>query len=122
MKYLVNFSNMDTLKRELDERVASRYKEKAAILKALAHPTRLWMLEQLARESRCVCEFVAALDVDFSTVSKHLALLKSAGLVEDTKEGRQVRYRLVAPQVAGILALVEDLLQQRAKVLEASSS
>ncbi|WP_052296264.1 ArsR/SmtB family transcription factor [Spirochaeta thermophila] len=113
---------MDTLKRELDERVASRYKEKAAILKALAHPTRLWMLEQLARESRCVCEFVAALDVDFSTVSKHLALLKSAGLVEDTKEGRQVRYRLVAPQVAGILALVEDLLQQRAKVLEASSS
>ena len=48
------------------------YQAKAKVLKALAHPTRLWMTEQLADGERCFCEFVDAVDVDFSTSSKHL--------------------------------------------------
>ena len=51
---------------------------KANVLKALAHPTRLWMAEQLAAGEMCVCEFVDQIDADFSTISKHLSVLKRA--------------------------------------------
>ncbi|RKY55054.1 MAG: ArsR family transcriptional regulator, partial [Candidatus Neomarinimicrobiota bacterium] len=50
-------------KRELEEL--------SIIFKALSHPTRLWMVEQLFEAERCVCEFVDVLKLDFSTVSKH---------------------------------------------------
>jgi len=50
---------------------------KANVLKALGHPTRLWMAGQLAEGEKCVCEFV---DADFSTISKHLSVLKQAGV------------------------------------------
>ncbi len=67
---------------------------KAAIIKAMAHPTRLYIIEELAQGEKCVCEFVDAVKADFSTVSKHLLVLKNAGLVEDEKRGQQVFYRL----------------------------
>ncbi len=60
------------------------YEAKAAVLKALAHPTRLWMVGQLAGGELCVCKFVEALDADFSTISKHLSVLKQAGIVGTT--------------------------------------
>jgi ArsR family transcriptional regulator len=75
------------------------YAAKARVIKALAHPTRLWMVERLADGERCVCEFADAVDADFSTVSKHLALLRQAGIVEDEKRGKQVFYRLKVPCV-----------------------
>ncbi len=67
---------------------------KTLVLKALAHPTRLYIVEELAKGEKCVCEFVEAVKADFSTVSKHLLVLKNAGLVEDDKRGQQVFYRL----------------------------
>ena len=67
---------------------------KTVVLKALAHPTRLYIIEELAQGEKCVCEFVDAVKADFSTVSKHLLVLKNAGLVEDEKRGQQVFYRL----------------------------
>ncbi|KAF1079248.1 MAG: hypothetical protein GQF41_4444 [Candidatus Rifleibacterium amylolyticum] len=67
---------------------------KTEVLKALAHPTRLYIIEQLAQGEQCVCKFVEAIKADFSTVSKHLAVLKNAGLVEVNKRGQLVFYRL----------------------------
>ncbi len=67
---------------------------KTEVLKALAHPTRLYIIEELARGEQCVCKFVEAIKADFSTVSKHLAVLKNAGLVEVDKRGQVVFYRL----------------------------
>ncbi len=67
---------------------------KTVVLKALAHPTRLYIIEELAQGEKCVCEFVDAVKADFSTISKHLLVLKNAGLVEDDKRGQQVFYRL----------------------------
>lgn len=67
---------------------------KTAVLKALAHPTRLYIIEELARGEQCVCKFVEAIKADFSTVSKHLAVLKNAGIVEIEKRGQLVFYRL----------------------------
>ncbi len=92
-----------------------RYEAKARVLKALAHPTRLWMAEQLAGGERCVCEFVDAIGADFSTVSKHLAILKQAGFVEDDKRGKQVFYRLKVPCILNFLGCVEAVLISEAK-------
>lgn len=67
---------------------------KTEVLKALAHPTRLYIIEELARGEQCVCKFVEAIKADFSTVSKHLAVLKNAGLVDVEKRGQLVFYQL----------------------------
>lgn len=85
-------------------------KAKAKILKAMAHPTRLWMVEQLANGERCVCEFVNKVEVDFSTISKHLLVLKQAGLVIANKRGKQVFYRLKARCALSFIACIEDII------------
>lgn len=91
------------------------YDAKARILKALAHPTRLWMAEQLAEGERCVCEFVDAIDADFSTISKHLAVLRQAGIVEDDKRGKQVYYRLKVPCVLKFMSCIEAVIESQAR-------
>lgn len=95
----------------MNEQEKTLYAAKAAVLKALAHPTRLWMAEQLAGGEKCVCEFVNAVDFDFSTISKHLAVLKQAGIVEDEKRGKQVFYRLKVPCVLQFMGCVEAVLK-----------
>ena len=88
---------------------------KANILKALAHPTRLWMAEQLESGEKCVCEFVDQIDADFSTISKHLSVLKQAGIVADEKRGKQVYYTLKVPCVLNFMQCVEAVLENNAK-------
>ncbi|MEI7901633.1 MAG: metalloregulator ArsR/SmtB family transcription factor [bacterium] len=84
---------------------------KTRVLKALAHPARLWMVEQLAVGERCVCELVEGHDLDFSTVSKHLLVLKNAGVVEDDKRGKQVFYSLKVPCVLNFMHCVEAVIK-----------
>lgn len=91
------------------------YDAKAKVLKALAHPTRLWMAEQLANGERCVCEFADVIDADFSTISKHLAVLKRAGIVEDDKRGKQVYYTLKVPCVLKFMSCVEAVIESQVK-------
>ena len=90
------------------------YEAKAAVLKALAHPTRLWMVEQLEAGEKCVCEFAELIDADFSTVSKHLTVLKQAGIVQDDKRGKQVYYSLKVPCVLNFMHCIEAVLSARA--------
>ena len=78
-------------------------REEAAMLKALGHPTRLWIVRQLADGEHCVCEFVEAVGADFSTISQHLAVLKRAGVIADDKRGKQVFYRLSCPCILDML-------------------
>lgn len=92
-----------------------RYEAKARVLKALAHPTRLWMAEQLAGGERCVCEFVERVGADFSTVSKHLSVLKQAGIVDVDKRGKQVFYRLKVPCILNFMGCVEAVLLSEAQ-------
>ncbi len=92
-----------------------KYAAKAKVLKALAHPTRLWMAEQLSGGERCVCELAAAIDADFSTVSKHLSILKQAGIVQDDKRGKQVYYRLKVPCVLNFMSCVEAVIESEWK-------
>jgi ArsR family transcriptional regulator len=74
-----------------------RLLERSRVLKAMAHPSRLLILEALDRGERCVGDLQRIVGSDMSTVSKHLALLRSAGLLVDRREGMQVFYRLRVP-------------------------
>ena len=86
-----------------------RLRAQARVLKALAHPTRLLLVEELARKTKCVCELTDAAGLDISTVSKHLALLRNAGIVEDEKRGLKVFYSLKTPCVLNFFKCVESV-------------
>lgn len=88
---------------------------KASVLKALGHPTRLWMAEQLEHGEKCVCELAESIDADFSTISKHLSVLKQAGVVSDEKRGKQVYYRLKVPCILKYMSCVEAVIRAQAE-------
>ncbi len=84
---------------------------KARIFKALGHPTRLYIVETLADGEKCVCEFVDAVGADFSTISKHLSVLKEAGIIEDEKRGLQVFYRLRVPCIMNFMGCINEVIK-----------
>ena len=96
---------------------AAKYRARAEIVKALAHPTRLMMADRLAAGECCVCELQALAGADMSTVSKHLAVLKKAGIVEDEKRGLKVFYRLCCPCLGEFFGCIEGVLRRRAEAL-----
>lgn len=91
---------------------------KAEMLKALAHPTRVALAEALGRSGEtCVCDLVEAVGSgDRSTVSKHLAVMKSAGVVVDRKDGLKVFYRLNCPCLTQFLGCIEQMVRDRFRV------
>ncbi|MBE0586297.1 MAG: winged helix-turn-helix transcriptional regulator [Desulfofustis sp.] len=84
---------------------------KATVLKALGHPTRLWLAEQLADGEQCVCQLAESIDADVSTVSKHLAVLRNAGVVSVEKRGKQVYYRIKVPCILHYLPCIEAVIR-----------
>jgi ArsR family transcriptional regulator len=76
----------------------------------MAHPSRLMIIDALAEGERCVCELQRLVGSDISTVSKHLSVLKNAGLVIDRKEGLQVFYRLRVPCVLRFFNCIDAVL------------
>ncbi|HQK25797.1 MAG TPA: metalloregulator ArsR/SmtB family transcription factor [Synergistaceae bacterium] len=85
---------------------------KSNILKAVAHPIRLSIVEMLGEGERCACKICDAFSCDRTTVSKHLAVLKSFGVVEDRKEGLFVFYRLKMPCLLPFLACLERVVRK----------
>ena len=92
-----------------------RLDARAAVLKALAHPSRLFIIEELSRGERCVCELTAMIEADISTVSKHLSILKKAGIVSFDKRGLSVFYRLEVPCVLDFFKCAESVLSSSAE-------
>lgn len=97
----------------MDKRPIEFYEARANVAKALAHPSRLMMLEALQDHEMCVCELTALVGADQSTVSKHLAILKQAGLLETRKEGSMIFYRLRITCLNGFFSCVEAVIQKR---------
>ena len=89
----------------------ARYNAQARVHKALAHPTRLFIVEQLSQQERCVCELTQMIGVEMPTVSRHLSVLKGAGILEDDKRGAQVFYRLKTPCVMNFFRCVTEVRQ-----------
>jgi ArsR family transcriptional regulator len=91
------------------------FEARARIIKAMGHPSRLFIIEELKQGERCVCELTAMIGADVSTVSKHLSVLKQAGIIADDKRGNQVFYHLMAPCVLNFLGCIESVLESQAK-------
>lgn len=109
------FAKYKHLENAVTDQEKNLIEAKAKVLKALAHPTRLWISEQLSEGEKCVCEFVDQLDADFSTVSKHLSVLKQSGIIESDKRGKQVYYTLKVPCVLSFMSCVEAVIESNAK-------
>jgi len=90
----------------MDSKTKSHFEAKARIIKAMAHPTRLFIVDELSRRERCVCELTEMIGADTSTVSKHLSVLKAAGIVNDDKRGLQVFYSLKVPCILNFFGCV----------------
>jgi len=95
----------------MNSRIRERYEMRARIMKALGHPTRLFIVDELSRQDRCVCELTEMVGADISTISKHLSLLRDVGLVDYEKRGTQMQYRLAAPCVLDFFRCLGDLVR-----------
>jgi ArsR family transcriptional regulator, arsenate/arsenite/antimonite-responsive transcriptional repressor len=95
------------------------YEARAKVAKALAHPSRLIMLDALSEKEMCVCDLTDLVGADQSTVSKHLAVLKNAGIVTDRKEGVMIYYRLKVGCLRGFWNCIEGVLKQNLKEQQA---
>ena len=99
----------------MEPRSIQFYEARAKIAKAMAHPSRLLILEALQERECCVCELTELVGADQSTVSKHLAVLKQAGLVEDRKEGSMIFYRPKIKCLEGFWRCIESVLKENLK-------
>ena len=81
----------------------NHYEKNAALLKALAHPVRLLIMDMLRRERMCICQLTAALDKTQPYVSQQIRVLREAGLVACNKSGTYKCYHVKAPEVEKLL-------------------
>ncbi|HID76953.1 MAG TPA: ArsR family transcriptional regulator [Planctomycetaceae bacterium] len=95
----------------------AQYEARAGIIKALGHPARLLIVDELSTAGeRCVCELAEMIGSDMSTVSRHLAVLKGAGLVEREKRGQMVFYRLRMKCISSFFECIESVMAGNAKI------
>jgi len=95
------------------------YERRAAIAKALGHPSRLMIVDALQEKEICVCELTELVGADQSTVSRHLSVLKNAGLVDTRKEGPMIFYRLRVKCLEGFFMCIENVLKENLEREEA---
>jgi ArsR family transcriptional regulator len=89
------------------------FRRQAQVLKALANESRLMIVDRLSRGECCVGELTDLVGSDPSTVSKHLAVLRSHGIVRDRREGNVVYYTLMTPCVTTFFACATQVMKER---------
>lgn len=99
----------------MDAKTLARLQARTKIIKSLAHPVRLFIVQELTEGERCVCELTEKIGYDMSTVSKHLSLLKNAGIIKDEKRRNQVFYQLKTPCILNFFKCVESVLEESYK-------
>jgi ArsR family transcriptional regulator len=99
----------------MDERILEL---KAEVLKTLAQPTRLKILECLRDGERCICDIVPAIDGEQSNISRHISLMQKNHLVTTRKDGVKVMVRVRDPRVFEILDKVSLILKNQMKEQE----
>lgn len=95
----------------MDKKNRTQYEARAKIAKAMAHPSRLLILDLLQAREMCVGDLATEVEADQSTVSKHLSILKNAGLVAARKEGSSHYYRVACGCLGGFFSCIESILQ-----------
>jgi len=99
----------------MDHKTKMLYELRANIIKAMAHPTRLFIVDILSGKSKCVQELTDLVGDDMSTVSKHLSILKNAGIIRDRRNGKKIYYELKVPCVLNFFKCVESVMEVRAR-------
>ena len=108
----------------MDEGTKRFFAEQANIFKALGHPSRLIMAEALTRGPLCVCDLHKQVGGDLSTVSRHLGVMKEAGIVEVEKRGTNVYYSLSLACLDTFLRCTGEVIKNRliARLRDAQST
>jgi ArsR family transcriptional regulator len=91
------------------------YEKQAQVVKAIAHPLRIAILDFLKGGEQCVCDIAEHVGSERSNVSRHLSVMVSAGVLGYRKEGLKVIYKLKTPCVLECLSCISDCLKQQAK-------
>ena len=99
----------------MDTKTQALFEARARIIKALAHPSRLFIVDRLSQRDYCVQELAEMIEADISTVSKHLSVLRNAGIVKDEKDGQKVYYKLNCPCVLNFFTCVETVIATTVK-------
>jgi len=89
------------------------------IFKALAHPIRLKIIKKLRERVYCVCEMNIDVEFSQSNLSQHLKILRDAGIVYCEKEGMRINYYIKDPDILKIVDIVEDMVANNIKSLNA---
>lgn len=89
------------------------YRSKADFFRALGHPARIRLLELLSERDRAVHELRDAIDIEASSLSHQLAVLRQHGLVDQRRESGQVIYSLALPEVRDLLRVARSILVAR---------
>lgn len=87
--------------------------KRALVVKALAHPSRLLIAEALMDGEMCVCDLKELVGADMSTVSKHLSLMRGAGVLACEKRGLNIYYRLACGCLGDFLRCVDQMTPAR---------
>lgn len=95
-----------------------RYEEMAEILKSLAHPTRLKIVEQLSRGEKCVQDLHRVTGTDLSTVSRHLAVLRNHEIIDCRRDKTFIYYRLKNKFVLDLFPCMGSVLGATSKEVE----
>jgi len=91
------------------------FAKQAEIVKAIAHPLRIAILDFLKDGPQCVCDIAAHIGSERSNVSRHLSVMAGAGVLESHKEGLKVIYALKTPCILEFFSCVTGVLKQQAK-------
>lgn len=91
----------------------SKYDREAAFFQAFAHPARLMLLDLIEAGPRCACEILPDVDLDQSTVSRHLSTLRRAGVLKARKDGVRVLYEISDPRIFELRRLAQEVLRAR---------
>ena len=98
------------------------YEMQAEIVKSLSHPIRLAIIDFLGSDEKCVCEIAEFVGGERSNTSKHLAIMSSAGVLEQRKDGLKVFYKVRTPCVGKFLncvgTMLKEQIKQNSKVIE----
>lgn len=88
------------------------FEARARVAKALAHPSRLMMLDALGEGPMCVSDLTQLVGADQSTVSRHLAVLQASGIIGHKKDGARAHYYLKTPCLTGFWQCIQSVLEQ----------
>jgi len=110
----VDSRKLEVLMTDIDKR---KYAELAHISKALAHATRLYIIHKLDEQEYCVKELTKMIGADISTVSKHLTILKNAGIVNSEKRGNCIYYQLQCRCVLSMFSCLINVIDTNKEIM-----